>query len=137
MNSTGPKLAHSAQSAQETGTRPRAHARVGGFAETPLPIQKSERQSLALFTRLTDICKNTAALLFLHRPKSTTANSAGRAPVSLYRPIYSMIGVLLWQRPNSSPNESFPSTNFTNGALTRSVHGDSGHHGQSNAFPMI
>jgi hypothetical protein len=68
-------------------------------------------------------------------PRRRTAR--GRAPVSLYRLIYSMTNVLLWQRLNSSPNESFPSTNFTNGALTRSVHGDSGHHGQSNAFPAI
>jgi hypothetical protein len=50
----------------------------------------------------------------------------GQAPTSLHWPIYSMTSALLWQRPNSRPNEGFPSTNFTNGALTRTVHGDSG-----------
>jgi hypothetical protein len=68
-------------------------------------------------------------------PRRRTA--LGRAPVSLYQPVYSMTDVLLWQRPNSSPNEGFPSTNFTNGALTRTVHGDSGHYRQSSAFPLI
>ena len=63
--------------------------------------------------------------------------AGNRTPTSLYRPDHSMTGVLLWQRPNSSPNESFPSTNFINGALARSVHGDSGHDGQSNTFPVI
>jgi hypothetical protein len=32
---------------------------------------------MALFWCLTDICKNTPVLLFLHKPKSTTTNDAG------------------------------------------------------------
>ena len=68
-------------------------------------------------------------------PRRRTAEN--RAPASSYRPDHSMTGALLRLRPNSSPNKSFPSTNFTNGALTRSVHGDSGHDGQSDTFPAI
>jgi hypothetical protein len=37
----------------EENARPRAPHTVG-FAETPLPVQKSERQSSALFKHLTD-----------------------------------------------------------------------------------
>jgi hypothetical protein len=66
--------------------------------------------------------------------RRTTGN---RAPASLYRPDHSMIGALLRLRPNSSPNKSFPSSNFTIGPVTRSVHGDRGHDEQSNAFPAI
>jgi hypothetical protein len=61
----------------------------------------------------------------------------GRAPMSLHRPIHVTIGALLQRRPNSSPNKCFPSTNFTIGARKRSVHGDSGHGGHSNAFLVI
>jgi hypothetical protein len=68
-------------------------------------------------------------------PRRRTA--LGRAPASLHRPIYSMTGTLLWQRPNSRPNEGFPSTNFTNGALTRTVHGDSEYYRQSSTFSLI
>jgi hypothetical protein len=68
-------------------------------------------------------------------PRRRTAEN--RAPVSSYRPDHLMTGALLWLRPNSSPNKSFPSNNFTNGALTRSVHGDSGHNGQHDVVPAI
>jgi hypothetical protein len=68
-------------------------------------------------------------------PRRRTAEN--RAPVSSYRLDHSMTGALLWLRPNSSPNKSFPSNNFTNGALTRSVHGDSGHNGQHDVVPTI
>jgi hypothetical protein len=61
----------------------------------------------------------------------------GRAPTSLHWLIYLMTGTLLWQRLNSRPKEGFPSTNFTNGALTCPAHGDSGHRGHSNVFPAI
>ena len=63
--------------------------------------------------------------------------SGNRALASSYRPDHSMTGALLRLRPNSSPNKSFPSINFTNGALARSVHGDRVINGQSNAFPAI
>jgi hypothetical protein len=73
-------------------------------------------------------------LLFTSRsPRQRTTGN--RAPASLHRPIHATTNALLRLRPNSSPNKSFPSTNFTIGPLTRSVHGDNGHHGQSNAFP--
>jgi hypothetical protein len=68
-------------------------------------------------------------------PRRRTA--LGRAPASLYRLDYLRTGALLWPKPNSSPNHRFPSTNFTNGDLTYSVHGDSGHRGHSNVFPTI
>jgi hypothetical protein len=35
MNSVGSELAQSAQPEQKTGTRPRARAHVGGFAQRP------------------------------------------------------------------------------------------------------
>jgi hypothetical protein len=74
--------------------------------------------------------------LFTSRsPRRRTAGK--RAPTSSYRPDHSMTDALLRLRPNSSPNKSFPSTNFTNRALTRSIHGGNGHHGQSNTFPAI
>jgi hypothetical protein len=40
-------------------------ARAVGFAERPLPVQKSEQQTLALFTRLTDIYTKVLYFLFL------------------------------------------------------------------------
>jgi hypothetical protein len=46
--------------------------------------------------------------------------------VSAYWLNYSMTGALLGSKPNSSLNECFPSTNFINGDLTRSVQDDSG-----------
>jgi hypothetical protein len=74
--------------------------------------------------------------LFITRgPRRRPAEN--RAPTSSYRLDHSMTGALLWLRPNSSPNKSFPSINFTNGALTRSVHGDSGHNGQHDVVPAI
>jgi hypothetical protein len=75
-------------------------------------------------------------LLFTSRsPRRRTAGN--RAPTSSYRPDHSMTGALLRLRPNSSPKKRFPSTNFTIEPLSRSVHGDNGHDGQSNAFPVI
>jgi hypothetical protein len=68
-------------------------------------------------------------------PRQRTAQ--GQAPVSLHQPIHATTGALLRRRPNSSPNKRFPSTNFTNGALTHSVHGDRVINGQSNVFPAI
>jgi hypothetical protein len=61
----------------------------------------------------------------------------GRAPANLRRPIYSMTGALIRQKPNSRPKDRFPSLNFTKGDLTGSVHGDSGHRRYSHAFPVI
>jgi hypothetical protein len=55
----------------------------------------------------------------------------------LYRPDYLMTGALLQLKPNSRRNNHFPSTNFTNDALTCSVHGDRMINGQTNAFPVI
>jgi hypothetical protein len=48
-----------------------------------------------------------------------------------------MTGALLRLKPNSSLNNSFPSINFTNGAQTRSAHGDRVINEQSNAFSEI
>ena len=74
MNSAGPELA---QVGPSRGGNACARARCANFAKRPLPVQKSEWQSLALFIRLTDICKNTLALLILLSSKSTTAKHAG------------------------------------------------------------
>jgi hypothetical protein len=73
MNSSGPNLA---QVGPTTGGNARTRARIVDFAETPLPIQDSEQQPLALFMCLTNVCRNTPILLCLHRPKSTTASDA-------------------------------------------------------------
>jgi hypothetical protein len=51
-----------------------ARVRGGGFAEVSLPVQKSEWQPSALFTHLTDTCRNTLAFPPLHNPQSMTAN---------------------------------------------------------------
>jgi hypothetical protein len=48
--------------------------------------------------------------------------------MSLYRPDFLMMGALLQLKPNSRPNNRFPSTNFTNGALNHPGHGDSANH---------
>jgi hypothetical protein len=66
-------------------------------------------------------------LFTVRSPRRQTAR--GRAPVNLHRPIHATTDVILQFKPNSSPNECFPSTNFINGTLTRSVHGDNGHYG--------
>jgi hypothetical protein len=73
MNSSG---LNPAQVGPTSGKNVRTRARIVDFAETPLPIQKSEQQSLALFMCLTDFCRNTPTLLCLHIPKSTTASGA-------------------------------------------------------------
>jgi hypothetical protein len=46
-------------------------ARVVGFAEMSLPVQKSEQQSSALFTRLTDA--HAVAQLSISSPEQTLA----------------------------------------------------------------
>jgi hypothetical protein len=60
-----------------------------------------------------------------------------RALASLYWPDYAKIGTLRRLAPNSSLNRSSPSTNFTNGALTRPDHGDRMDNRHSNALPAI
>jgi hypothetical protein len=60
-----------------------------------------------------------------------------RAPASPRRPNLATNGVLLRFKPNSSPNECSPLSNFTNGALTCPAHGDNGHYRQPSAFPLI
>jgi hypothetical protein len=70
-----------------------------------------------------------------HSPRRRTTEN--QTPARLHWPGHAMTGALLWLRPNSSPNKSFPSINFTNGALTRFVHGDRVINRQSNAFPTI
>jgi hypothetical protein len=54
--------------------------------------------------------------------------------VNLYRAIQAMTGVLLWFKPNSDHNQSFPSSNFTNGYPIRSGHGDSGDNQGNSVF---
>jgi hypothetical protein len=63
-----------AKSGPSRPIRWRKRARAVGFAETPLPVQKLERQTSALFTHFTDTCKNTLALSFLHNSWSTTSH---------------------------------------------------------------
>jgi hypothetical protein len=114
--------------------RPRPRCRF--CAESPEDL-KFAKESLPLFLCLADTCRNTPALSLFTIPSPRRRTTGNRAPVSLYRPIHSMTDVLLWQRLNSSPDESFPSINFTNGALTCSVHGDRVINDHSNVFPMI
>jgi hypothetical protein len=60
-----------------------------------------------------------------------------RASMSLYWLIHAMTRALLWQKSNSSSNHRFHSTNFMNGDLTSTVHGDSGYRRQPNTFSVI
>jgi hypothetical protein len=88
------------------------------------------------FVSLTLVETPPRFLLFTSRsPRRRTAGN--RAPTSSYWPDHSMVGALLRLGPYSSPNKCFPSTNFTSGALTHFVYGDSRHNGQHNAFPAI
>jgi hypothetical protein len=127
----------SAQLEQETETRPRVRARVGKFAQKTLSFcttRKSPRhylmQSLTHYRNLPEF------YFFAGRgPRRRTAR--GRTPVSLRQPVYAKTGSQLWFKSNYHPNQCFPLTNLTNGALTCSVHGDSGQDRWSNAFPVI
>jgi hypothetical protein len=134
MNSVG---LNSAQPAYSRGESTLARARGAVLHRSPPGFEYLKKNPAHyLIESLTFAKRSLHFYLFTVRsPRRRTAQ--GRALVSLHLLIYSMTDVLLWQRPNSSPNESFPSTNFTNGALTRSVHGDSGHDEHSHAFPVI
>jgi hypothetical protein len=57
-----------------TGKRARVHARVGVFAQRPLAIWKTRKESLALFLYVFNIRTKAPALLFLRTPRSPTAN---------------------------------------------------------------
>jgi hypothetical protein len=54
VNSTGPEIAHTAQSSEKTG---RARACVGHFAEGPSGFRANRKQVLSLFTESLTVCK--------------------------------------------------------------------------------
>jgi hypothetical protein len=134
MNSVG---LNSAQPAYRREKPTRARARKAVLHRSPQGFEYLKKNLAHYLTEsLTFVNKPLDFYLFTAcSPRRRTA--LGRAPVSLHRPIHAMIGALLRRRPNSSPNKCFPSTNFTFGARKRSIHGDSGHDGHSNAFPVI
>jgi hypothetical protein len=55
----------------------RKRARAAGFAERPLLVCITGNESRRYFHVSLTRYKNIPRVLFLHRPKSTTANSAG------------------------------------------------------------
>jgi hypothetical protein len=134
MNSAG---LNSAQPAYRRGESTRACGRGAVLHQSPQGFEYLRKSPAYYLTRsLTFANKSLHFYLFTVRsPRRQIAR--GRAPTSLHRPIHAMTGAILWCRPNSSPNKRFPSTNFTNEVRKRSVHGDSGHDGHSNAFPVI
>jgi hypothetical protein len=117
--------------------RIRGHAHAGGFTQRPPMIWITSKGSRCYFYVSLTLAKTPPHSDFFTTRSPWRRTAGNRTPTSLYRPDHATTGALLWQRPNSIPNESFPSTKFINGALTRSVRGDSGHDGQSNVFPVI
>jgi hypothetical protein len=71
MNSNGLKPAR-------VGPRMGKRARVGVFAQRPVAIWKTRKESLALFFCVSDIRTEAPALLFLRRPRSPTAKGGER-----------------------------------------------------------
>jgi hypothetical protein len=59
------------------------------------------------------------------------------APASLYRLENAMTGAQVWPTPNSTLNNTNPSSNCKVLAQKLSVHGDGAHRGQSEVFPVI
>jgi hypothetical protein len=117
-------------------TRPRAPAR-SVLRREPWRFEISIK-SPSHYSSVSLTLAETPPRFHLFTSCSTRRRTSGnRALASSYRPDHSMTGALLRLRLNSSPNKSFPSNNFTNGALTRSVHGGSGHNGQHDVFPAI
>jgi hypothetical protein len=117
--------------------RARARPRCWFCRKAPIGLNNWKRVT-TLFPCLTDTLQNTSPEFYFFTARSPRRRTTqGRAPVSLYRPDYLMTGALLQLKPNSSPNNRFPSTNFTNDALTCSVHGDRMIDDQTNAFPAI
>jgi hypothetical protein len=134
MNSVG---LNSAQPACRREEPARARARGVAFAQRTLTIWNSLKNPSHYSSVSLTFAETPSSFPLFTIPSPRRRTAGNRAPVSLYRPVYSMTGALLWQRPNSSPDKGFPSTNFTNGALTHTIHGDSGHYRQSSAFPLI
>jgi hypothetical protein len=86
----------------------------------------------------------TGSLTFANKPlhfylftaRSPRRRTVGnRAPVSLYRPDPATTGAPVWQTPNWTPLNHFPSLNFTNEALHQLVHGDSVNNRMSEHVP--
>jgi hypothetical protein len=121
---------------QQAEARPCAPALLV-LQKDPYWFEYLETSHGAIFMTHWHITETSLEFYFFTARSPRRRTAQGRALVSLYRLAYSMTGALLWQRPNSNPNKGFPSTNFTNGALTRIVHGDSGHYRQSSAFLLI
>jgi hypothetical protein len=67
MNSTGLKPA---QVGPRTGKRARALARVGVFAQRPLAIWKTRKESIAVFLCVSDIRTEALIVWFLYNVKS-------------------------------------------------------------------
>jgi hypothetical protein len=134
MNSVG---MNSAQPAYNRGESTRARARGVVLHRSPQRFEYLRKNPAHYLTGSLTFAKRPLHFYLFIACSPRRRTVLGRASASLHRPIYSMTGVLLWQRLNSCPNESFPSTNSTNGALTCSVHGDRVINGQTNAFPAI
>jgi hypothetical protein len=134
MNSVG---LNSAQPVYSRGESTRTRACEAALHRSPPGFKYLKKNPAHYLTESLTFAKRSLHfyLFTVRSPWRRTAQ--GQAPVKLYLPINSMTDVLLWQRPNSSPNESFPSTNFTNGALTCTVHGDRMIDGHPTAFPAI
>jgi hypothetical protein len=124
MNSVG---LNSAQPAYSRGESTRARWAVLHWS--PLGFEHLKKNHAHYLTKSLTFEKRSLHfnLFTVRSPRRRTTR--GRASMNLHWPIHATIDALLWFKPNSSPYECFPSTNFINGTLTRFVHGDSGHHG--------
>jgi hypothetical protein len=132
MNSHGPKPAQVAQTRRKT----RAPT-LQTLQENPWRSGLLEVGSRHYLTESLTLMKRHSHFYFFTACSPRRRTALSRAPASLYRPLKSMIGALLWWRSNPRPNEGFPSINFTNGAMNRSVHGNSTDTRMGIAFPVI
>jgi hypothetical protein len=126
MNSVG---LNSAQPAYNRGESTRARARGVVLHWSPPGFEYQKKNHAHYLTKSLTFAKRSLHfyLFTVRSPRRRTAR--GRAPVNLHRAIHTTTDALLWFKPNSSPNECFPSTNFINGTLTCSVHSDNRHLG--------
>jgi hypothetical protein len=131
LNSSGPKPAQVSPSTGESAPA------LADLHRGPRRFKYLRKSTMHYLTGSLTFAKKPSYFYLFTACSPRRRTALGHAPASLHRPIYSMTDALLRQRPNSRPNEDFPSTNFINGALNQPAHGDSTDNRMSNVFPAV
>jgi hypothetical protein len=134
MNSNGLNLSPSRPKTGET--RPRAPT-VSILHRGPWSFEIPVKNPLHCFSVSITSAQKPLPFLFLHNPRSPTVGGGAATPASPYRPENATAMLPHCTIPNSTPNNHFPSLNFTSEALNHSIHGDSADNGGTNVFPVI